>query len=123
MLFRKETRKKNINTFSNAISGLLIKKRSKSPNIQLKAPYLSDEEEDNSFDDQQSNLDEICFEDYIEMIEPKQHRRELLLHIAPLLRNGKYSLWDISYIINKPYDRLKKFLDQYENMICSILHE
>jgi len=53
---------------------------------------LSDDEEEDeelkSNIDMQSVVEETCFEDYIERFEPKKHRRDLLLYIAPLLRKG-----------------------------------
>ena len=61
--------------------------------------------------------EDIAFEDYIQWREPKKHRRDLLLHIAPLLRKGCYTLQDLASFLQKPTKRLKKFLDEYEDCI------
>lgn len=107
------------------LSGM-IKKRSKSPsNALIHAAQMSDlsEDEDCSQESDDASNRVISFEEYIQEREPSKKKRELLLYIAPLLRNSKFNIEDIADITKKPRNRLKEFLDQYPDCIISILHE
>ncbi|CAI2362916.1 unnamed protein product [Moneuplotes crassus] len=124
---RKKIRKTTIDSSINYMKSLKEKKRSNSPSpnsqeLECIEDYGSDEMDSEIYKETQLK-EEICFEDYIQFREPRKHRRDLLIFMAPLLRKGAYTLQEISSIVDKPSKRLKEFLDEYSDCICSILHE